>query len=481
MASNFLEQLNSNQLIKTATDAIYNARHSLLPVSLAIAAFGGTTIYLIHSARTRRGVQTPSKEDAVKRSQAKSADDSFVDVVLADLPPETRSKIWTKLNYEDLLKLRLVAGFTKDDVENWVGVKVRISSRLLEQYEFSQKVALQSCLITDLGQDVDQDFFVNPSLMKRLEVIEKSPINLTDLEALLKPCTNLKTLQLHFLFSMDFEGISEMVLRTIQYLPNLKGLKVFRISVHSPTFKSLLNQNPKVAEFVVPVKLTEVEIEIPDVPENQVALWKGLLEKQTHLKTLVVNIGAVHWQFVQKIIPKNPGLERISLEGFCNIEPDSVTREPFDWRIFENCVNLRIFEIGCPPIINSEEYEAMASINFRKFPCKNIEEFYVYKVVMTTEDVRRVYTEMKQMSNGSLNQIGELGTEAAAEMFWIHSQQQETRRREWLEYDQWWEIVTNSALGLTILAMMFAVTRSRPIIIESGDDRQYEVWSAQSH
>lgn len=316
--------------------------------------------------------------------------------------------------------------------------------------------------------------------MKRLELIEKSPINLNHLETLLKPCTNLKALQLHFLFSMDFLGISEMVLRTIQYMPNLERLKVFRISVHSPTFKSMLNQIPKASELVVPTKLIDAEIEIPDTPENQVALWKNLLEKQTHLKTLVINIGAVHWQFVQQIIPKNPGLERISLEGFCNIEPDSVTKEPFDWRIFENCINLKIFEIGCPPIINSEEYEAMASINFRRFPCQNIEEFYVYKVVMTPEDVRRVYTEMKQMSNGSLNQIGELGAEAAAEMFWIHSQQQETRRREWLEYDQWWEIVANSALGLTILAMMFAVTRSRPIISETGEDRQYEVWSTQT-
>lgn len=86
MASNFLEQLNSTPLFKTATDAIYNARHSLLPVSIAIAAFGGTTIYLIHSGRTRRGAQTSPKEDAVKRNQARSID--FIDVVLSDLPPE---------------------------------------------------------------------------------------------------------------------------------------------------------------------------------------------------------------------------------------------------------------------------------------------------------------------------------------------------------------------------------------------------------
>ncbi len=84
----------------------------------------------------------------------------------------------------------------------------------------------------------------------------------------------------------------------------------------------------------------------------------------------------------------------------CNLNPDpqSQARQPFDWRIFENCSNLKSFEIGCPPMIGEIEIEPMASINFQKFPSQNIEEFYVYKVIMSPDDVRKVSLSIKIIS-----------------------------------------------------------------------------------
>lgn len=188
------------------------------------------------------------------------------------------------------------------------------------------------------------------------------------------------------------------------------------------------------------------------------------------MKILLINFGCIHWRFIQKFIVKNPHLEQIALEGICNFNSQNETRDAFDWQMFENCRNLKSFEIACPPFVNSRENDQpIPSINFTNFPCSNIEEFYVYKVEMSPEDVRRVYSEMHKLSSGSLNQIGEQGTETATEMFWVHAHHQEAEGHDWMEGERWWDIMTNSILGISLLSVLFAISRSHPIMTEDDE------------
>jgi hypothetical protein len=81
---------------------------------------------------------------------------------------------------------------------------------------------------------------------------------------------------------------------------------------------------------------------------------------------------------------------------------------------------------------------------------------------------------MKKLLNGNLNEIGVAGTETAAEMYLIRVRQHETERQEWVEYEKWWDIVSNSVLGLSMLAMIFVVSRRRPT--SEIEDHELGIW-----
>ncbi|ODN05792.1 hypothetical protein Ocin01_00906 [Orchesella cincta] len=415
-----------------------------------LGVFGGGLAYTLYKKKWRNGASPPRANNNLRQQPARTEETEFA--CIRDLPPEIRTRIWQSVSYDDLLNLRLTSEFTKADVETIVGLNGKITSSDPTKFDFFQKIALQSCKITELEEPIDHDFFLNPNVLQNLEIREHTPIPLDNIRSILGVSYNLKSLKLRLTLNDSTTEVSSLIL---EYLPSMKGLTSLHIKTkprYSPLTKSY---SSNALAFTTPKLIKNLHLEMPDLPEGELSKWKMVLKNQTSLENLTCNLGNVCWRYYEQVLKQNSAtIERLVLEGLRGWNLGTNIEDPLDWSVFANFISLKSLDLSTN---RDGEHDILNSINFTGFPCVNIEEFFVSRVMMSPEAVEKVYTEMVNLQRGALDHIGTDGIARANEMAWMVHQADETLAAGWWESERNWDLIFHGVFGITI-ALILAVT-----------------------
>lgn len=370
---------------------------------------------------------------------------------------QIRTKIWQTLPYDDLLSLRLTSKFTKADVDTFVGLNGRISATDTEKFDFYQRIALQSCKITELQTPIDQDFFLNPSVLQHLEIREYTPIPLENIQEILTVCINLKHLKLRLTLNENTSEISQVILEALPYMKGLSFLHVKTKSRYLPDVKEY-SSGPSFS-FNSPKRLKTLHLEMPDLPGTELARWKVVIDKQICLESATLILGNVSWRFYETLMTANaPTLERVILEGIRGWNYERNREDPFDWNVFSAFVKLKTIDFSCN---RGGGHDILETVNFEKFPCATIEEFFISRVMLSPEAVERVYTQMVRLQRGALDHIGHEGIARANEMAWVIQQNEHNADNDgWWQDERLWDLLAHSAFAfLMTLSLTYVLKR----------------------
>ncbi|CAL8107098.1 unnamed protein product [Orchesella dallaii] len=440
-----------------------------------LGIFGGGLAYTMY--RKKWHSTTSPRANNPRQQPTRTGESEFA--CIRDLPPEIRTRIWQTLPYDDLLNLRLTSQSMKTDIETIVGLTGRITSSDPTKYEFFQKIALQSCKITELEEPIDHDFFLNPNVLQNLEIREHSTISLDNIRSILGVSYNLKSLKLRLTLNDNSEEVSQVIL---EYLPSMKSLTFLHVKTKSRYSSVTKSFTSNALAFTTPKLIKSIHLEMPDLPEGEISKWKRVLDKQTNLVNLTCNLGNVFWRYYEQVLQRNSAtIERLVLEGLRGWGVGANVEDPLDWSVFSDFSSLKSLDISTN---RDGEHDVLNSIHFDRFPCLNIEEFFVSRVMLPPEAVEKVYTEMIKLQRGALDHIGNDGIARANEMAWMIHQADDRLIDGWWENERNWDLIFHGGFGVTI-AIILAVLSKTAIgqsswfagdssynFLDSGSDQQ---------
>lgn len=352
----------------------------------------------------------------------------------------------------------MTSQFTKFDIDTFVGVSGRITTAEPQKYDFYQNIALQSCKITELQQPINEDFFLNPNVLETLEIREHSPIPLENIRSILSVSINLKSLKLRLTLNGNTQEISRVIL---EYLPEMKSLTHLHVKTTSrhTSDADMKTFTPNEIHFSHPKRLKTIFLEMPDVPQEHLSLWKRVLDQQSTLENITCNLGNLHWRFYEQVLRRNhKSIEKLVLEGLRAWDLNRDTEDPFDWNVLSDFTALRSIDLCCN---RGGSHDLIGSVNFEALPCTKITEFFVSRILMSPQAVDRVYTEMVNLQRGALDNIGNPGIERANEMAWIVQQQEGVENERWWHDERLWDLIAHGIFGLTMALVLSYVVRNR--------------------
>jgi len=318
------------------------------------------------------------------------------------LPIQMRCKIWAFLSIEELRILRLVCGRLQCDVDMMVGVHVILDSRS-PCFQWVKHIAVQSCFVKALEIPPDWEVFAKPNLLKRMELSRDFSTGEDFLKSIICVFDNLEELSFHMDPTVE-EGDGFPVDQLESFLSSLESNRLDGLTIEmildswslkwTAFFRKMTINIPKYGSEFFSQQLSHFFLSLPTITSEHQKFWLKVLNNQKNVKTMNVNLGDVHWLTYKSIVQTNSkSLKKVFL---CQIG-FTVTEDPFDFGIFQDCHHLQVLGVSCESVFLTTYLNGQclptSIINLEKVPHEELQGLLLAYINLAESDLKLINSE----------------------------------------------------------------------------------------